>query len=94
LYKFINDLRGLELPVKGRTFRVMDGFSSLKRVFKEEFKKVKVSRLWRDRLHIARNVPAKVPRKHKNKIGNAIRSIFYALTRKKALELFLKFGLK
>lgn len=63
----------------------MDGISGLESVFIEEFPNAKVQRC---QVHVVRNILAKVPRKLKKDIGDAVRSIFYASSRKKAIELF------
>ena len=86
--EFFKDLKRRGLNAKGVTLGIMDGLPGLERVFKEEFPKGKVQRC---QLHVARNVLAKVPRKLKKRIGDEIRSIFYASTRKKALEFFSRF---
>jgi len=70
------------------TLGIMDGLSGLERVFLEEFPNARVQRC---QLHVARNVLAKVPRKLKKVIADEIRSIFYASSRKKALEFFQQF---
>lgn len=89
--EFFKDLKKRGLNAKGVTLGIMDGLKGLERVFKEEFPKAKVQRC---QLHVARNVLAKVPRKLKKTIGDEIRSIFYASTRKKALEFFSSFKTK
>lgn len=66
----------------------MDGLSGLGKVFKDEFPKAQVQRC---QIHVTRNVLAKVPRKLKKMIGDEIRSIFYACSKKKALEFFYRF---
>ncbi|OGP58634.1 MAG: hypothetical protein A2V65_09475 [Deltaproteobacteria bacterium RBG_13_49_15] len=66
----------------------MDGLPGLERTFKEEFPKAKIRRC---RIHVARNVLAKVPRMLKKLIGDEIRSIFYASSKRKALGFFQKF---
>lgn len=86
--EFFKDLKRRGLNAQGVTLGIMDGLPGLEKVFKEEFKKSKVQRC---QLHVARNVLAKVPRKLKKRIGDEIRSIFYATTRKKALEFFKTF---
>jgi len=67
---------------------IMDGLSGLERVFKDEFPGAKIQRC---QIHVARNVLAKVPRKLKKTIGDEIRSIFYASSKKKALSFFESF---
>ena len=89
--EFFKDLKRRGLSAKGVTLGIMDGLPGLEKVFKEEFPKAKTQRC---QLHVARNVLAKVPRKLKKKIGDEIRSIFYASTRKKALEFFYRFKSK
>ena len=86
--EFFKDLKRRGLNGAAVTLGVMDGLPGLERVFKEEFKGAKVQRC---QIHVARNVLAKVPRKLKKTIGDEIRSIFYASTRKKALEFFKDF---
>ena len=83
--EFFKDLKRRKLNADRVTLGIMDGLSGLEKVFKEEFRNAKVQRC---QLHVARNVLAKVPRKLKKKIGDEIRSIFYASTKKKALEFF------
>ena len=89
--EFFKDLKRRGLKAAGVTLGIMDGLAGLERIFKEEFKKAKVQRC---QLHVARNVLAKVPRKIKKKIGDEIRSIFYASTKKKALAFFSRFKSK
>jgi len=64
---------------------IMDGLKGLETVFKEEFPKAKVQRC---QVHVARNVLAKVPKKLKKAVADDMRSIFYASSRKKAMEFF------
>jgi putative transposase len=61
----------------------MDGLPGLERVFAEEFPKTKVQRC---QIHMARNVLVKVPKKLKQAIADEIRPIFYASSKKKAIE--------
>jgi putative transposase len=89
--EYFKDLKRRGLRTAGVTLGIMDGLPGLERIFKEEFPKAKVQRC---QLHVARNVLAKVPRKLKKKIGDEIRSIFYASTKKKALEFFYRFKAK
>jgi putative transposase len=67
---------------------IMDGLPGLEKVFLEEFPNAKVQRC---QIHVSRNVLAKVPRKLKKTIADEVRSIFYASSRKKALEFFDQF---
>ena len=64
---------------------IMDGLKGLETVFKEEFPKAKVQRC---QVHVAKNVLAKVPKKLKQLVADDMRSIFYASSKKKAMELF------
>jgi len=89
--EFFKDLKRRGLDASGVSLGIMDGLPGLERIFKEEFPKAKVQRC---QVHVARNVLAKVPRKLKKTIGDEIRSIFYASTRKKALEFFSSFKAK
>jgi len=89
--EYFKDLKRRGLSATGVTLGIMDGLPGLEKVFKEEFPKAKTQRC---QLHVARNVLAKVPRKLKKKIGDEIRSIFYASTKKKALEFFYRFKTK
>jgi len=89
--EFFKDLKRRGLDASGVTLGIMDGLPGLERIFKEEFAKAKVQRC---QVHVARNILAKVPKKLKKTIGDEIRSIFYASTRKKALEFFSRFKAK
>jgi putative transposase len=86
--ELFRDLKKRGLDGSMVTLGIMDGLSGLERVFMEEFPNAKVQRC---QLHVARNVLAKVPRKLKKTIGDEIRSIFYASSRKKALAFFRQF---
>ena len=57
-------------------------------ISKEEFNNARVQRC---QVHVARNVPAKVPEKFKKAAADDLRSVFYASSKKKAGELFDKF---
>lgn len=70
---------------------VIDRLPGLETVFKEEFTHAKAQRC---QVHIARNVLAKVPKKLKKEVGDEIRSIFYASTKKKAHQFFRNFEKK
>ena len=67
---------------------IMDGLPALERVFKEEFPHAKTQRC---QVHVARNVLAKVPKKLKKRIGDEVRSMFYASSKAKALDFFEQF---
>lgn len=64
---------------------IMDGLPGLEKVFLEEFPNARVQRC---QIHVARNVLAKVPKKLKKTIADEVRSIFYASSKTKAIELF------
>jgi putative transposase len=86
--ELFRDLKRRRLEGSVVTLGIMDGLAGLERVFIEEFLNAKVQRC---QLHVARNVLAKVPRKLNQIIGDEIRSIFYASSKKKALEVFQQF---
>ena len=89
--EFIKDLKKRGLDGSKTTLGIMDGLPGLERVFKEEFPKAKVQRC---QVHVAKNVLAKVPKKLKQAVADDMRSIFYASSKKKALELFAAFKKK
>jgi putative transposase len=89
--EFFKDLKRRGLNGNAVTLGIMDGLTGLERVFKEEFPNAKVQRC---QIHVARNVLAKVPKKLKKTIGDELRSIFYARSKKKALEFFSQFKAK
>lgn len=86
--ELFKDLKKRGLDGSRVTLGVMDGLPGLEKVFKEEFSGAKVQRC---QIHVARNVLAKVPRKRKEAVADEIRSIFYASSKKKAMELFIQF---
>jgi putative transposase len=86
--ELFKDIKRRGLDAGKVTLGVMDGLPGLEKVFLEEFSKAKVQRC---QVHVARNVLAKVPRKLKKTIADEVRSIFYASSRKKALEFFEQF---
>ena len=67
---------------------IMDGLPGLEKVFLEEFSSAKVQRC---QVHVVRNILAKVPKKLKQTIADEIRSIFYASSRKTAIQFFHDF---
>ena len=83
--EFFKDLKKRGLDGSNMVLGVMDGLPGLEKVFKEEFPKAKVQRC---QVHVARNVLAKVPKKLKKKVADDMRSIFYASSKKKAMEFF------
>ena len=83
--EFFKDLKARGLNAQNITLGIMDGLPGLEKVFREEFPGAKVQRC---QVHVARNVLAKVPRKSKKLVADDMRSIFYASSRKKAMEFF------
>jgi len=89
--EMFKDLKRRGLVGSSVVLGIMDGLPGLERVFMEEFPKAKVQRC---QVHVARNILAKVPRKLKKKIADEVRSIFYASSRKKAIQFFKEFKTK
>ena len=89
--QFFKDLKRRKLNGQQVTLGIMDGLPGLEKVFKEEFTKAKVQRC---QVHVARNVLAKVPKKLKESVADDMRSIFYASSKRKAVELFNQFKQK
>jgi putative transposase len=89
--EFIKDLKARGLSAERVILGVMDGLAGLEKVFKEEFVHAKVQRC---QVHVAKNVLAKVPKKLKETVADDMRSIFYASSKQKALELFGTFKQK
>jgi putative transposase len=83
--ELFRDLKSRGLNSQDIILGIMDGLPGLETVFKEEFPHAKVQRC---QLHVARNVLAKVPKKLKKTVADDMRSIFYASSRKKAMEFF------
>jgi len=86
--EFFKDLKSRGLQGHNVVLGIMDGLPGLEKVFKEEFANAKIQRC---QAHVAKNVLAKVPRKLKQAVADDIRSIFYASSKDKALELFVQF---
>jgi putative transposase len=86
--EMFKDLKRRGLDGKLISLGIMDGLSGLERVFEEEFPTAKIQRC---QIHVSRNVLAKVPRKLKKTIGDEVRSIFYASSKKKAFRFFESF---
>ena len=82
------DLKSRGLNSQAVILGVMDGLAGLEKVFREEFPQGKVQRC---QVHVMRNVLAKVPQTLKHKVADDIRSIFYASSKNKSLELAAKF---
>ena len=89
--EFFKDLKVRGLDGQHVVLGVMDGLPGLEKVFRQEFPGAKVQRC---QVHVARNVLAKVPQKSKQQVADDMRSIFYASSRKKAMEFFDQFVLK
>lgn len=86
--EFFTDLKRRGLDSSTVELGIIDGLPGLERIFKEEFLNAKVQRC---QIHVARNILAKVPKKLKKTIADEVRSIFYASSKKKALEFFDQF---
>jgi putative transposase len=86
--EFFKDLKSRGLQGHNVVLGIMDGLPGLEKVFKEEFANAKIQRC---QVHVAKNVLAKVPRKLKQAVADDMRSIFYASSKDKALELFVQF---
>jgi putative transposase len=86
--EFFKDLKSRGLNGSHMVLGIMDGLPGLEKVFRDEFPKAKVQRC---QVHVSRNVLAKVPKKLKKEVADEMRSIFYASSRKKAMEFFAAF---
>jgi putative transposase len=86
--EFFKDLKRRGLQSQLVRLGIMDGLTGLETVFKDEFSQAKIQRC---QVHVARNVLAKVPKKYKQDIADAMRSIFYASSKEKSRELFETF---
>lgn len=89
--QFFKDLKRRGLDGGRILLGIMDGLPALEKVFQEEFSNAKTQRC---QVHVARNVLAKVTRNHKLAVADDMRSIFYASSKKKALELHDSFRQK
>jgi len=89
--ELFKDLKNRNLDGSKVLLGVMDGLPGLEKVFTEEFPRAKTQRC---QVHVARNVLAKVPKKIKKDVADDLRSIFYASTKKKALDFFNGFKSK
>jgi len=85
------DLKNRGLQKEMVAIGIMDGLPGLEKVFKEEFLNAEVQCR---QVHVARNVPAKIPKKLKQEVADDMRSIFYASSKKKAVDLFNDFKTK
>jgi putative transposase len=86
--EFFRDLKSRGLQGQNVVLGIMDGLPGLEKVFRQEFANADIQRC---QVHVARNVLAKVPRKLKQAVADDIRSIFYASSKEKALEFFVRF---
>ena len=86
--ELFKDLKRRGLDSSQVRLGIMDGLSGLEKVFLEEFPSAKVQRC---QFHVARNILAKVPRKLKKMVADEVRSIFYASSRKTAIQFFHDF---
>jgi putative transposase len=86
--EFIRDLKGRGLDGSKVKLGIMDGLTGLEKVFQEEFSGAKTQRC---QVHVARNVLAKVTKKHKKEVADDLRSIFYASSKEKAATFYDKF---
>jgi putative transposase len=89
--ELFKDLKSRNLDSSKVVLGVMDGLPGLEKVFTEEFPNAKTQRC---QVHVARNVLAKVPKKIKKDVADDLRSIFYASSKKKALDFFDNFKTK
>ena len=86
--EFIKDLKKRGLDGSNVVLGIMDGLPGLEKVFKEEFPHSKTQRC---QVHVAKNVLAKVTRKHKKIVADDMRSIFYASSKEKASQFYEDF---
>jgi putative transposase len=86
--EFFKDLKARGLDKDLVQLGIMDGLKGLESVFVDEFPKAEVQRC---QVHVARNVLCKVPQKLKKAVADDVRSIFYATSKKKAMEFFVAF---
>lgn len=86
--EMFKDLKRRGLDGKTVVLGIMDGLPALERVFTEEFPNADTQRC---QVHVARNILAKVPQKLKKRVGDEVRSIFYASSKAKALSFFERF---
>ncbi|NBV29041.1 IS256 family transposase [bacterium] len=89
--QLFKDLKKRALDSSKIQLGIMDGLPGLETVFKEEFPFAKIQRC---QVHVARNVLSKCPAKIKKEVADEMRSVFYASSKKKALEFFEKMKTK
>jgi len=85
--ELFKDLKRRGLDSSKIQLGIMDGLPGLESVFREEFASAKVQRC---QVHVSRNILSKCPQKLKKEVADEVRSIFYASSKKKALEFFNK----
>ncbi len=83
--EFLKDLKRRGIDGSNVVLGIMDGLAGLEKVFKEEFPNSKTQRC---QVHVAKNVLAKVTRKHKKIVADDMRSIFYASSKEKAYQFY------
>ena len=86
--EFIRDLKSRGLDGSKVKLGIMDGLAGLEKVFQEEFSIAKTQRC---QVHVAKNVLAKITKKHKKEVADDLRSIFYASSKEKAIKFYDKF---
>lgn len=88
--EFIRDLKGRGLDGSRVKLGIMDGLAGLEKVFQEEFSGAKTQRC---QVHVARNVLAKVTKKHKKEVADDLRSIFLHPRRRRQLRSTINSGM-
>jgi len=86
--EFSKDLKRRGLDGSNVVLGIMDGLTSLEKVFKEEFPRARTQRCI---VHVKRNILAKVARKGKKEVSDDLNSIFYASSKEKALGFYRLF---
>lgn len=86
--ELFKDLKKRNLNKDAVKLGIMDGLPGLEKVFLEEFPEAKIQRC---QVHVARNVMSKVTSNLKEKVADGMRSIFYASSKKKALQFLEEF---
>ena len=83
--EFFKDVkhRGLQSPLV--TLGIMDGLTGLEKVFKQEFRQVKIQRC---QVHVSRHGLAKVPKRYKQSVADDMRSILSASTKEKSVSFW------
>lgn len=86
--QLFKDLKNRGLDKEKIQLGIMDGLAGLETVFEEEFPKARVQRC---QVHLASNVLTKTPHAIRKQVADDMRSIFYASSRKKAMDFFRDF---